>query len=190
MPLEGPVWAFDDAEKRLLRNLAVSYGVKLPDSLFEQNSLAPSDVDLVEKSFPKSSPIFPFLLALRPQLLIPNPARSAEHVALTARLRAENACRSINPPTWARRNQPLSFGAELRAANRQLTSIINMVLTVVAAFVFGFYGLSLAYPSLSGDMTLRAVLGLVFATVVFIADIYFVIKNMTLDDPQESTRPQ
>lgn len=39
-----------------------------------------------------------------------------------------------------------SIGAELRAVSRQMTVVINIVLTVGGAFVFGFYGLPLITP--------------------------------------------
>ncbi|GMR43086.1 hypothetical protein PMAYCL1PPCAC_13281, partial [Pristionchus mayeri] len=71
-----------------------------------------------------------------------------------------------------------SFGREMQAANRQLTVVLNVLLTVVATFVFGFVGLQYTHPDLSQET--RLVIGLVMATVVLFADAYFLVK--TLDE--------
>ncbi|KIH65145.1 hypothetical protein ANCDUO_04536 [Ancylostoma duodenale] len=75
-----------------------------------------------------------------------------------------------------------NFGAELKVVNRQLISIFNVVITVVGAFFFGFSGVQFAYPHLHLDIATRFIIGLVPATIVFFADLYFVIKNMDYDD--------
>uniref|UniRef100_A0A183GL37 Transmembrane protein 199 n=1 Tax=Heligmosomoides polygyrus TaxID=6339 RepID=A0A183GL37_HELPZ len=79
-------------------------------------------------------------------------------------------------------NHMENFGAELRVVNRQLISIVNIVITVVGAFFFGFSGVQFAYPHLHLDIATRFIIGLVPATIVFFADLYFIIKNMTEDD--------
>lgn len=38
-------------------------------------------------------------------------------------------------------NTTVSFGQEMQTANRQLTVVLNILLTVAATFVFGFVGL-------------------------------------------------
>ncbi|KAK6060113.1 WD domain, G-beta repeat protein [Cooperia oncophora] len=51
-----------------------------------------------------------------------------------------------------------NFGAELRAVNRQLINIINIVITVVGAFFFGFSGVQFAYPHLHLDISTRFII--------------------------------
>lgn len=43
---------------------------------------------------------------------------------------------------------------------------------------FGISGIGYAYPDLHMDVTLRIALGLAIATVVFFADLYFIVKGM------------
>uniref|UniRef100_A0A0K0DF69 Transmembrane protein 199 n=1 Tax=Angiostrongylus cantonensis TaxID=6313 RepID=A0A0K0DF69_ANGCA len=75
-----------------------------------------------------------------------------------------------------------NFGAELRIVNRQLISVVNVVITVAGAFFFGFSGVQYAYPQLHLDIATRFIIGLVPATVVFFADLYFILKTMDQDD--------
>ncbi|GMT19706.1 hypothetical protein PFISCL1PPCAC_11003, partial [Pristionchus fissidentatus] len=71
-----------------------------------------------------------------------------------------------------------SFGREMQLANRQMTVVLNVLLTVGATFVFGFVGLQYTHPDLSQET--RLIIGLVMATVVLVADAYFLVK--TLDE--------
>ena len=75
------------------------------------------------------------------------------------------------------------FGREMQSMNKQSVAVINTVLTVAGAFVFGFFGVPLAYPSAHLDFAVKMMIGLVIATIVFFADLYFLIKNMNMDDP-------
>lgn len=68
--------------------------------------------------------------------------------------------------------------------NRQGIVIINTLLTVGGAFAFGFYGLNLAYPHLQMELAMRLLFGLVFATIVFFADLYFILKNMAIEEDE------
>jgi len=69
--------------------------------------------------------------------------------------------------------------------NRELTAVINTLITVGGAFTFGFYGIQLAYPSWSADVATKVLVGLVLATLVFFADLYFLVKNMDLELQRE-----
>lgn len=66
----------------------------------------------------------------------------------------------------------------MKEANRQVISIFNTLLTVAAAFAFGFYGVSVAYPSLNLSLEVRLIFGICAATVVFFADLYFIVKYL------------
>ncbi|VDN41509.1 unnamed protein product [Gongylonema pulchrum] len=67
---------------------------------------------------------------------------------------------------------------EMKAVNRQLTVVLNTLLTVAGGFFFGYFGISYAYPSLHLDMTTRMILGLLIGAIVFFADLYFIVKGM------------
>jgi len=61
-----------------------------------------------------------------------------------------------------------------------LVTLFNMLFTVVGSFVFAYMGTQYMYPSGPGAFASRLGAGLVTATVVFFADLYFVIR--TLDE--------
>ena len=71
-----------------------------------------------------------------------------------------------------------NIGQEFRQLNRQIIVVVNTLLTVVSAFVFGYYGTQLAYPDAGLGIPTRTLIGLILATIVFFADLYFIIKNM------------
>lgn len=60
-----------------------------------------------------------------------------------------------------------------------------MLITVGGAFVFGFYGISFAYPALRLDLASRMIIGMVCATIVFFADLYFIAKTMEVETYKE-----
>lgn len=68
------------------------------------------------------------------------------------------------------------YGHIWREMNRQGTAVFNTLITVGGAFVFGYYGLSLMAPN--SDLPNRIFAGLIIGGIVFIADMYFLIKNM------------
>jgi phosphotransferase system glucose/maltose/N-acetylglucosamine-specific IIC component len=74
------------------------------------------------------------------------------------------------------------FGREMQSMNKQSMAVFNTVITVGGAFAFGFFGIDLAYPSLRLDFAVKMMIGLVIATIVFFADLYFLIKNMNMDE--------
>ena len=78
-----------------------------------------------------------------------------------------------------------------------MTVIINIVLTVGGAFVFGFYGLPLITPGtnsclsaflsvlhigLDWRMPTKMALGFAFGTIVFFADLWFMLRSMFEED--------
>jgi hypothetical protein len=64
--------------------------------------------------------------------------------------------------------------------DRQIIVIANTLLTVLGSFAFGFFGIALAYPDAGYDAPTRMLVGLVLGTVVFFADLYFIIKGMEM----------
>uniref|UniRef100_A0A0N5AII8 Transmembrane protein 199 n=1 Tax=Syphacia muris TaxID=451379 RepID=A0A0N5AII8_9BILA len=96
----------------------------------------------------------------------------------------ESMIRSIDP-TQKFGGGNMNFGEELKAMNRQSVVVFNTLLTVGGAFAFGFFGVGYAYPALNLNVTVRMTIGLILATVVFFADLYFIVKGMDLN--QESS---
>lgn len=74
------------------------------------------------------------------------------------------------------------FSRELRGMNKQLTVIFNTLLTVAGAFFFGFKGVEMIMPG-AVEMPIRLMFGLTLGTLVFFADLYFLVKDMHKDEP-------
>ncbi|WAR03799.1 TM199-like protein [Mya arenaria] len=68
-----------------------------------------------------------------------------------------------------------SVGKDLREMNRQMVSVFNFVITVGGAFAFGYKAIEYSF---NGDTFMMQMIGgLVLATVVFFADLYFLLKE-------------
>jgi len=118
---------------------------------------------------------------------LPKQERSAELEARCERLRAQQANREYrdmtrNVDAHTAKESPLSeIGREVRAINRHLITLFNMLFTVVGSFFFAYMGTSYLYPSGPGAFAGRLGAGLVTATIVFFADLYFVIRTLDED---------
>jgi hypothetical protein len=69
----------------------------------------------------------------------------------------------------------------MRSVNRQLIAVINTVITVAGAFTFGFYGMDYMYSGGRLDFAVRMLIGVLLGTVVFFADLWFIVKGMGED---------
>ena len=67
------------------------------------------------------------------------------------------------------------FSKAAASTSAALIVVANVFLTVAAAFFFGFFAARYSLPSPS--MAAEALCGVVLATVVAIADLYFLIKT-------------
>ncbi|KXJ26850.1 transmembrane protein 199 [Exaiptasia diaphana] len=65
------------------------------------------------------------------------------------------------------------LGTEVRTTSKQLSSIFNFLVSIAAAFVFGFIASQYAFPNLG----MRVIIGIIMACVVAIADIYFMART-------------
>jgi hypothetical protein len=90
---------------------------------------------------------------------------------------------------YGRINVMADFGREMQTMNRQMIAVFNTLITVGGAFVFGFFGITYAYPSVTLDFSIRMMIGLVLATIVFFADLYFIVKNMSIDETTTMATP-
>ncbi|XP_067932487.1 transmembrane protein 199-like [Watersipora subatra] len=67
------------------------------------------------------------------------------------------------------------IGKELKVMDSQVTFLFNFILTVVGAFVFGYKGVEYSLPT--PNVSLQLTVGVTLATIVFFADVYFIIKK-------------
>ncbi|KAH3891588.1 transmembrane protein 199-like isoform X2 [Dreissena polymorpha] len=66
-------------------------------------------------------------------------------------------------------------GKDLKEMNRQMVSVFNFIVTVGGAFAFGYKGVEYSFH---GDtFAFQLIVGLSLATVVFFADLYFLLKE-------------
>lgn len=64
----------------------------------------------------------------------------------------------------------------VRAINSQLIAILQFVFSVAAGFAFGFIGIALIVGDL--DFGFRLLLGIMFALIIALAEIYFLAKKL------------
>lgn len=106
------------------------------------------------------------------------PERNPELVARLGRLRAEQEDRQYRAMTRNVRiktygDSPLSqLGQEVRSFRQQMMGVVNVVLTIIGGFVFGY--MAAAYQG--QPMITRFTAGFALALIVAVADLYFFIK--------------
>ncbi|KAL3073156.1 hypothetical protein niasHT_035432 [Heterodera trifolii] len=200
------MWALTDRERAILRKVIPTelstHLVSLPSSnksesieeICKRNRLSAADVSAIYDSLPPEIEFFRFVEALRPC----SPNETAEEKEEEQReakrifnerleqLRERQEALKYAEMTKSvdvSRNRSLmqDFGKEMREANRHLVAVINTLITVGGSFAFGFFGVQFAYPNLQLDVATRMLLGLVLATLVFFADLYFLVKGMDTD---------
>lgn len=64
----------------------------------------------------------------------------------------------------------------MRAINSQLIAILQFVFSVAAGFAFGFVGIALIVGDM--DFGFRLLLGIMFALIIALAEIYFLAKKL------------
>ncbi|XP_053375040.1 transmembrane protein 199-like [Mercenaria mercenaria] len=70
-----------------------------------------------------------------------------------------------------------SAGRDVKEMNRQLVSVFNFIVTVGGAFAFGYKATQYTFSGYSNVFALQLMAGLTLATVVFFADLYFLLKE-------------
>lgn len=114
-----------------------------------------------------------------PTLPLP-PPRSPELENRLARLRKEQEQKQyekmVKNVTFTSQPQTNeSFAAELKVLNRQLLEVMGFVISLFAAFMFGFVGINFMIGPL--DLGIRALLGVVIALIVAVAELYFLART-------------
>lgn len=66
----------------------------------------------------------------------------------------------------------------IRLANKQLMMILNFLIIIICTFVFGFYVSDIIFNEHGISFFTRLVCGLICSIVAFIADLYFLLRNI------------
>ncbi|KAF7286991.1 hypothetical protein GWI33_002832 [Rhynchophorus ferrugineus] len=78
---------------------------------------------------------------------------------------------------------------QMKKMNQHLIAIIQFIITLAAAFAFGFIGIELLVGTL--DFGFRLLLGIICALIVGIAELYFLAKTLNEDlEFDYSSRPE
>ncbi|KAI8513122.1 hypothetical protein Bbelb_097610, partial [Branchiostoma belcheri] len=108
---------------------------------------------------------------------VETPPRNPQLVARLERLKREQENRQYAQMTrdmGKKSGQGLSeFGSEAKEVKVYLMALINFMVSVAAAFTFGYVGSEYAFGA---SVTLRVMTGIILATMVAMADIYFMAK--------------
>ncbi|XP_055691091.1 transmembrane protein 199 [Lutzomyia longipalpis] len=65
---------------------------------------------------------------------------------------------------------------QIKQINKQLIAVAQFIFSVIAGFVFGFLGIQLIVGNL--DFGFRLLLGIMFALIIALAEIYFLAKKL------------
>lgn len=107
-----------------------------------------------------------------------DPPRNKELEARIVRLRKEQEQRQYNKMIQNVSRTPEgkeeSFAAEMKLINSQLIEVLGFAVSLFAAFAFGFTGINYMIGPL--DFGIRALLGVVSALVVAVAELYFLAR--------------
>ncbi|XP_014252578.1 transmembrane protein 199 [Cimex lectularius] len=129
------------------------------------------------------------------EILLPKPAeipRNPELEARVKRLRAEQDERDYkkmtkNVDNVRVRHPEDSIKYQVDQMNKQLIAVAQFVFSVIAGFVFGFLGIELIVGDL--EFGFRLLLGVIFALIIALAEIYFLAKKLAEDlEPLEKPK--
>ena len=108
---------------------------------------------------------------------IPEPVRSPELTKRLKRLQFDQENREYNEMVKNVKSKKMTLGQEVgelvRTTGQQSMSILNFLLSVGATFAFGFVSSQYAF---SEDLGLRIIFAIVLATIVALAELYFMAR--------------
>ena len=108
---------------------------------------------------------------------IPEPKRSTELIARLAKLKAEQEQKEYNRMVANVKKKRVTigddFGAVVRTTKQQIMTVINFIISIVAAFAFGYVSSQCAF---SNDFGLRLIFSIVVASVVALAELFFMAR--------------
>ncbi|XP_055707821.1 transmembrane protein 199 [Phlebotomus papatasi] len=153
---------------------------------------------LQEKRATASEPVYLHELLENCSVLLPeNPIieRSPELEKRCETLRKEQENRNYRKMTRnveSYRNHPYedSISYQIKQINKQLIAVAQFIFSVIAGFVFGFLGIQLIVGNL--DFGFRLLLGIMFALIIALAEIYFLAKklNENADEFKSASSPE
>uniref|UniRef100_A0A1L8DTX3 Putative endoplasmic reticulum-based factor for assembly of v-atpase n=1 Tax=Nyssomyia neivai TaxID=330878 RepID=A0A1L8DTX3_9DIPT len=82
--------------------------------------------------------------------------------------------RNVEGPRNLPYEDTISF--QIKQINKQLIAVAQFIFSVIAGFVFGFLGIQLIVGNL--DFGFRLLLGIMFALIIALAEIYFLAKKL------------
>ncbi|CAB3411298.1 unnamed protein product [Caenorhabditis bovis] len=199
-------WTLTDENRKILNKLLTENSVPAKTAsaikeITKKTVLTFEDITNIKNKLPDDVPVCVFFNKLKLSYEDHTYKASEEFRKKTEELKIQQEqdsyrrlVRSVDPlQKYGRTDHMENFGAEMRTVNRQVMSVVNVIITVVGAFFFGFSGVTYAYPHLKLDLATRFIIGLVPATIVFFADLYFVIKSMDMGEdiePPSTTTPK
>lgn len=118
--------------------------------------------------------------------------RNQELEARIQRLKAEQADREYKAMTknvdTTRVHEPEeTISYQIKEMNKQLIAVAQFIISVLAGFAFGFIGIELIVGNL--DFGFRLLLGVMFALIIALAEIYFLAKKLSEDSPSTQKTP-
>ncbi|CAI2325589.1 unnamed protein product [Caenorhabditis sp. 36 PRJEB53466] len=202
-------WNVSKADKDLFRDLIAaskdeiaSGSAKAIKEFQQKDCVTYKDLVNIKEKLPADMPVFVFFDRLTLRHEDHTYKASAAFRKRTEELRVQQEqdaykrlIRDVDPAQKYGRTELMEdFGRQMRSSRRLETSLINVLITVVGTFFFGFSGVTYAYPHLKLDFATRILIGMVPATIVFFCDLYFFVKSMDMDEttaeqvPSEGTR--
>uniref|UniRef100_A0A0N5BPN7 DUF2335 domain-containing protein n=1 Tax=Strongyloides papillosus TaxID=174720 RepID=A0A0N5BPN7_STREA len=186
---------YEIENKKEVEELLKNENNKEVEMFLKQNEYTLSDIKKLKDSLPNDFPFFKVLDKItfcKPKVHV----ASEEFKKLTEKLKIERDNRAYKEMTkevdasqrFGKVDLMSDFGKELKEVNRQGIAIFNTLITVGGSFAFGFYGITFMYPGLNLSFEARLIIGLFIATIVFFADLYFIIKGMDGKEAKKSVR--
>lgn len=108
---------------------------------------------------------------------IPEPVRSPELVERLRKLKRQQEQREYDSMVQnvkpKKRTQFQEIGGEIRSTKKQFSSIASFLLSVGATFAFGYVSSQYAF---SEDLAARLIFSIILASVVALAELYFMAR--------------
>jgi len=148
-----------------------------------------NDVQELYEGIKKSRPeVYLHELLVGSELIIPKleiPERNPELEARVNKLKhmlAEKEYRKMtkNVNFTSRFKSEDSIGYQIKQINSGLIGVFQFIVTIAAAFMFGFMGVEV-FLGLTLDLGVKLLLGIIFALIVGMAELYFLAINLAND---------
>ncbi|KAI6225522.1 Peptidase A1 domain-containing protein [Aphelenchoides fujianensis] len=153
------------------------------DEIVKKDVLETSEVERIAALLPPTAAFHEFADRLR---VAPRPAASeAETRDYNKMISSVDAGQN-----YGQTNLMQDFGKEMKEANRQVIAVFNTLITVAGAFAFGFFGVTYMAPAMAVAVETRVIVGMVVATIVFFADLWFIARSMDTPPPAPSFKKE